>query len=133
MSSYLNFYVTPKTENNTKQHLMLLTYSRNNMIYNYFKYNLDIPWAGDEEKYLLLDEKCISIVLTNINDDINKVEKRLAEYEKHSSSEIIENIIEMKEDLEDLKECRSNIYFIMDLLITNDIIKNFEEISCNIS
>ena len=43
MSSYLNFYVTPKTENNTKQHLMLLTYSRNNMIYNYFKYNLDIP------------------------------------------------------------------------------------------
>lgn len=133
MSSCLNFYVTPKTENNTKQHLMLLTYSRNNMIYNYFKHNLDIPWAGDEEKYLSLDEKCISIVLTNINDDINKVEKRLTEYEKHSSSEIIENIIEMKEDLEDLKECRSNIYFIMDLLITNNIIKDFEEISCNIS
>lgn len=133
MSSYLNFYVTPKTENNTKQHLMLLTYSRNNMIYNYFKYNLDIPWAGDEEKYLSLDGKYISIVLTNINDDINKVEKRLTEYEKHSSSEIIENIIEMKEDLEDLKECRSNIYFIMDLLVTNDIIKDFEEISCNIS
>lgn len=133
MSSYLNFYVTPKTENNTKQHLMLLTYSRNNMIYNYFKHNLDIPWAGDEEKYLSLDGKCISIVLTNINDDINKVEKRLTEYEKHSSSEIIENIIEMKEDLEDLKECRSNIYFIMDLLVTNDIIKDFEEISCNIS
>lgn len=59
--------------------------------------------------------------------------KRLTEYEKHSSSEIIENIIEMKEDLEDLKKCRSNIYFIMDLLVTNDIIKDFEEISCNIS
>lgn len=112
---------------------MLLTYSRNNMIYNYFKYNLDIPYSGDEEKYLSLDEKCISIVLTNINDDINKVEKRLTEYEKNSSSEIIENIIEMKEDLEDLKECRSNIYFIEDLLITNNIIKDFEEISCNIS
>lgn len=39
----------------------------------------------------------------------------------------------MKEDLEDLKECRSNIYFIEDLLITNKIIKDFEEISCNIS
>ena len=77
MSSYLNFYVTPKTENNTKQHLMLLTYSRNNMIYNYFKYNLDIPWVGDEEKYLSLDEKCISIVLTNINNYINKLEKDL--------------------------------------------------------
>lgn len=35
---------------------MLLTYSRNNMIYNYFKYNLNIPRAGNEEKYLLLDE-----------------------------------------------------------------------------
>ena len=56
---------------------MLLTYSRNNIIYNYFKYNLDIPWASDEEKYLSLDEKCISIVLTNINDDINKLEKDL--------------------------------------------------------
>lgn len=131
MSSCLNFYVTPKTENNTKQHLMLLTYSRNNMIYNYFKYNLDVPC--DEEKYLSLDEKCISIVLTNINDDINKVEKRLTEYEKHSSSEIIENIIEMKEDLEDLKKCRNIIYFIIDLLVTNDIIKDFKEISCNIS
>ena len=128
----MNFYVTPKTENNTKQYLMLLTYSRNNMIYNYFKYNLDIPWAGDEEKYLSSDEKCISIVLTNINDDINKLEKRLTEYKKHLSSEI-KNIIEMKEDLEDLKKCRNNIYFIVDLLVTNDIIKDFEEISCNIS
>lgn len=101
------------------------------MIYNYFKYNLDVPC--DEEKYLSLDEKYISIVLTNINYDINNVEKRFTEYEKHSSSEIIKNIIEMKEDLEDLKECRSNIYFIMDLLVTNDIIKDFEEISCNIN
>ena len=39
----------------------------------------------------------------------------------------------MKEDLEDLKKCRNNIYFIIDLLVTNDIIKNFEEISCNIN
>ena len=137
MSCYLNIYITPKRKSETeeKKHLILLSYSRSSDVYEYFDHNLDIPWTGKEEKYLVLNKESVELVITDFKEDIKKAETRLTEYEKHvkDNSELIEDIISMKEYIEDLKFDLHTTYFILDLIINNDIYEEFEEISCNFS
>lgn len=137
MSCYLNIYITPKRKSETeeKKHLILLSYSRSSDVYEYFDHNLDIPWTGKEEKYLVLNKESVELVITDFKEDIKKAKTRLTEYEKHvkDNSELIEDIISMKEYIEDLKFDLHTTYFILDLIINNDIYEEFEEISCNFS
>lgn len=137
MSCYLNIYITPKRKSETeeKKHLILLSYSRSSDVYEYFDHNLDIPRTGKEEKYLVLNKESVELVITDFKEDIKKAETRLTEYEKHvkDNSELIEDIISMKEYIEDLKFDLHTTYFILDLIINNDIYEEFEEISCNFS
>lgn len=136
MSSYLNIYITPKRKSETeeKKHILILSYSRSSKVYEYFNNMLDIPWIGEEEKYLALTKESIELVTEDLKEDIKKATNRLNEYEKYvrDNSELIDDIISMKEYIKDLEWALHYVYFIEDLLINNDIYENLEEISCNI-
>lgn len=49
MSSYLSFYLVPRAHPEEK--LLLQSFSRSNEVYQRFSDNLNIAYAGNEEKY----------------------------------------------------------------------------------
>jgi len=52
MSSYLSFYLVPRAHPEEK--LLLQSFSRSNEVYQRFSDNLNIAYAGNEEKYTKL-------------------------------------------------------------------------------
>ena len=53
MSSYLSFYLVPRAHPEEK--LLLQSFSRSNEVYQRFSDNLNIAYAGNEEKYTKQD------------------------------------------------------------------------------
>lgn len=123
MSSYLNLYLKPKKGEDKK--LRLISSSRNSDVYERF-HEEGVTFIGydeGEEKYTKIDTRFLDNILSEVNADIAKWEKRISEYRKHANgnADIINEIIEYDEYLEELKN--SKWYFIF----LRDIVKEIED------
>lgn len=137
MSSYLSVYIVPKRKNEqeTKNHILILCYSRNSEIYQYVYENLNPAYAGnDGEQYSKLTQEDINLVLKDIKSDIVKTKERLELYEKYASvnADYIEDIMSQKEYLSDLTYCESQLTVIEDIIDNAELYKEIEEVCCNI-
>lgn len=136
MSSYLSIYIVPKrkTKDEPKKYVILTAYSRNTDIYKYF--NDVISPTYNEDEYTSLTKNSISIVLDSFKEEIDSANKRLVEYEKYAinNSDLINEIIELKEYIEDLQYWKDKTSFIQDLISDIDYYDNgIEEVCCNIN
>ena len=135
MSSYLTFYLVPKAEDSKP--LDLISYSRNNNVYNYFNENLNPAYIGIKEiQYTELNISKIDLVLDDINSDINSINNRLLEYEKHANGniEIIEEILNQKEYLKEVINAKNIVEFIKSLILESTYSwSNYNKVLCNIS
>lgn len=131
MSSYLSFYLVPRAHPEEK--LLLQSFSRSNEVYQRFSDNLNIAYAGNEEKYTKLTINDVESVIQDIDADITKAETRRTEYEKfcYGNPESIEEIISTKEYIRDLQSTRDYISFIRDVLTDLDY-SGFSDVLCNI-
>lgn len=131
MSSYLSFYLVPKAH--PEERLLLQSFSRSNEVYQRFFDNLSIAYAGNEEKYTKLTVSDVESVIQDLDGDIAKAEARRAEYEKfcHGNSELIEEMISIKEYIRDLQSTRDYISFIRDTLTDLDY-SGFSDVLCNV-
>ena len=136
MSSYLSIYIVPKrkTKDEPKKYVILTAYSRNTDIYKYF--NDVISPTYNEDGYTSLTKNSISMVLDSFKEEIDSANKRLVEYEKYAinNSDLINEIIELKEYIEDLQYWKDKTSFIQDLISDIDYYDNgIEEVCCNIN
>lgn len=131
MSSYLSFYLVPRAHPEEK--LLLQSFSRSNEVYQRFSDNLNIAYAGNEEKYTKLTISGVESVIQDIDADITKAETRRTEYEKfcYGNPKSIEEIISTKEYIRDLQSTRDYISFIRDVLTDLDY-SGFSDVLCNI-
>ena len=110
MSCYLTFYGVPKVDLVKKEDgseikpIPIVSFSRNNDIYRYFDENCNIYFCFDKTDYTEINDSHINLIENDIKEDIRKSEKRLTEYEKvaHDNPELVNEIISIKEYLEDL-------------------------------
>lgn len=135
MSSYLTFYVVPKAEGSKP--LDLICYSRNTHIYQYFDEIIHPAYIGigDETQYTELTIQKVDKVLEDMKNDISKYQEKISEYQKHAAgnAEIIEYILEMKEDLDILEWALHKVEFIRDLVYEASCDWNeYNKILCNV-
>lgn len=142
MSSYLNIYVLPKINDGQEPKKMLLySVSRSSDLYQAINeagsfYAYTSISENAEEHFYELTSNLLSALCQNSNEEIQVVEKRLNEYEKHAAgnSEIIQDIISTKEYLEELKGTYNELCFIKQLV--DDIesgYTDFEKVFINIT
>lgn len=128
MSCYLTFYGIPVKEKTDEEKdfckekeldierkpISIVSFSRNDGVFRYFNDNCSIPFTYNEIMYVDIDESDIDAVVKDINNDIKENEKRLSTYEKYATSnhEYIEEIIQMKDYLEELYRVLHNVEFI---------------------
>ena len=131
MSSYLTFYVVPKAEGSKP--LALVSYTRSSAIYRCFNETLNVAYIGigDEPQYTELTVSKVNEVIEDMKDEIEGNKKRIAEYEKHAAgnTDIIEYIIELKEDTEILESARACAIEFVENKDINDypVLKNIVE------
>lgn len=135
MSSYLTFYVVPKAEGSKP--LALVSYTRSSAIYRCFDDILNIAYIGigDEPQYTELTVSKVDLVIEDMKDEIEGNKKRIAEYEKHAAgnTDIIEYIIELKEDTEILEYFLHKAEFIKDLVVeASNGWNEYNKILCNV-
>lgn len=149
MSSYLNFYLKPKenkkryTEEGevevklTQEPLLLLSYSRNTDVYQSFDENLNIAYAGNEDKYTELTVKDCDEVINDVKNDIEKTERRLEISYKiakqNINDDLFSDIHSMEEYLDDLKRNLNELNQITNIVseIENGY-TDFEKVMINI-
>ena len=136
MSSYLSIYIVPKREykGEEKKYIRLTAYSRNTDIYKYFNDAINPAYAGNEDKYTSLTSASIGMILYSFKEEIDSAKKRLVEYEKYaiSNSNYINEIIELKEYIENLQYWKDKTSFIQDLILEINPDSEIEEVCCNI-
>lgn len=134
MSSYLTFYLVPKAEDSKP--LVLMSYTRSSNIYRCFNEALHITYIGMEEpQYTELTVDKVSKVIASMQEEIASNKKRAAEYEKHAAgdTDIIEYVIELKEDIEILEWSLNKVEFIKDLIEDISIgHTGFAKVLCNV-
>ena len=126
MSCYLTFYGVPvKPKNNDgevvenesdidKKPIAIVSFSRNDDVFRYFDENCSIHYTYNNVKYTDINDSDVDAVEKDINNDIRSSEKRLLEYEKYASSnsDYIQEIISIKEYLDDLYRALHYVEFI---------------------
>lgn len=80
MSSYLNIYLK---ERDTKEYLLLDSYSRSSEIYQRFNENVNPAYAGMEEKYTDLTTKDLDCIIRELADEKSSIDKRIKLYDKY--------------------------------------------------
>ena len=135
MSSYLTFYVVPKAEGSKP--LALVSYTRSSAIYRCFNETLNVAYIGigDEPQYTELTVNKVNEVIKDMKDEIEGNKKRIAEYEKHAAgnTDIIEYIIELKEDTEILEYFLHKAEYIKDLVEkASNSWNEYNKILCNV-
>lgn len=76
----------------------------------------------------------ITAMLNNIDEDLCQATKRLLEYERyaHQNSDLIQDIIEQKEYIEEIKKIKHQIKFLFYIIRDcNDGYSSFEKIMYN--
>ncbi len=128
MSCYLTFCGIPVKEKTDEEKgfceekeldterkpISIVRFSRSDDVFRYFNDNCSIPLSCNEIVYTDIYESDIDAVVKDINNDIKETEKRLSTYEKYATSnhEYIEEIIQMKDYLEDLYKVLHDVEFI---------------------
>ena len=134
MSSYLTFYAKSKDEGSKP--IPLVSYSRNNEIYQQFNDIIHPVYIGNsnECQYKTLNVEQIDSVIKEIESELRKVKFRLEEYTKHASGnmDMVEYIIEQKEYIEDLEYTLYRTMFIRELVSDSLYSWSNHEILCNI-
>lgn len=134
MSSYLTFYAKSKDEGSKP--IPLVSYSRNNEIYQQFNDIIHPVYIGNsnECQYTTLTVEQIDSVIKEIESELRKVKFRLEEYTKHASGnmDMVEYIIEQKEYIEDLEYTLHRTMFIRELVSDSLYSWSNHEILCNI-
>ena len=133
MSSYLNIYIVPKKD---KTPIEIVSYSRADDIYAAIADVINIPWSSEELQYADLSLENINQVIDNIKQDINKVDKRIIEYEKHANgnADLIEDILSQKEYRESLDEVLKRLYFLSDIIYdAKEEFSEVEKVICSIT
>lgn len=104
MSSKLKFYKLSIQDNDSEKVTQIISFSRNDDIFNYFYDNCNIQDSYSGMKYSIISESDVEKVVNDINDDIRSEEKRLSEYEKYAMRDpkYIDDILAMKEHIGDL-------------------------------
>lgn len=118
MSSYLNIYIKPKKTDS--EPILFKSYTRSSNIYQYFYENMHPTFIGMEEtQYTEITYDKISDVYNELSWDIKKLKRRIEEYEKNAAgnSEIIEEVINLKEYLEELEDTMHIIEFFKDTVL----------------
>lgn len=136
MSSYLTIYLVPKGDESKP--ISLISYSRNNEVYQYFNDTINPAYIGVDENvtnYTELTEARIKAVISELKSDIDKAKKRVAEYEKHAAgkTEIIEDILSQKEWIDELQLALSRTEFIEELVYeASHGFGDYTKVLCNI-
>lgn len=134
MSSYLTFYLQRKDE----KPITLISYSRNDELYQYFYENTDIrhDMQYDTEYYTTISCEDVNNIISELTKSINNVNTRIIEYEKHVNGniEIIDEIISLKDYLAVLNDTLIRTRFIKDLVLEADNeYADYTAVLCNIS
>lgn len=130
MGSYLNIYGILEEDDN-KIPKLIVSIKNTNEIYKYFVENLNYCSSN------VFNELCISDItamLNNIDEDLCQATKRLLEYERyaHQNSDLIQDIIEQKEYIEEIKKIKHQIKFLFYIIRDcNDGYSSFEKIMYN--
>ena len=127
MSSYLNIVIpiwtkdnqnTDNKENKTiksaNKKITMLSLSSSSDLYSELSDNLyNIPYGEDNASELTYDD--LINIQENIQDEVNNVKNRLAEYEKHAAGniDIINEILEFKDYLKDKEYVLNYINFLI--------------------
>ena len=135
MSSYLSFYIVPKDKD--IKTLNLMSYSRNTHIYRYFSEVVNPVYIGmgDEPEYTELTVQKVDEVIEDMKEDINKYQRQISEYEKHAggNTDIIEYILELKEELDILEQALHKVEFIRDIVYEASCSwNNYNKVLCNV-
>ena len=135
MSSYLTFYLVPKAEDSKP--LDLISYSRNTHIYQYFDETLNVAYIGmgNETQYTELNTQKVDEVLEAMKEGISKYQRQISEYEKHAAgnTDIIEYILELKEELDILEWSLHKVEFIRDIVIeATHSYCDYNKVLCNV-
>lgn len=133
MSSYLNIYA--KFKDNSREPLLLMSYTRNSDVYQYFEQEIHPIFMGtDEIKYTDLTFDNTGLVCDALISEIKKLSRRIEEYEKHAGGnlEIINEIISLKEYEEELKDALSECAFIKMLTGETQYTYTKYTLACNI-
>ena len=116
MSSYLNFYLTPKKRKDTEktpEPLCFNSYSRSFNIYRYFYEELNPAFIGNGEKanYTEISVKDVEGVIHSVRSDLAHTEEKLQftteAYKQLSDKpidEAVENYVSTQEYIKELKE-----------------------------
>ena len=126
MGSYLNIYGILEEDDN-KIPKLIVSIKNTNEIYKYFVENLNYCSSN------VFNELCISDItamLNNIDEDLCQATKRLLEYERyaHQNSDLIQDIIEQKEYIEEIKKIKHQIKFLFYIIRDcNDGYSSFEK------
>ena len=143
MSSYLNFYLVPKSkESQDVKPLLLKSYSRNSNVYQAFYENANPAFIGngDEPNYTELTSDLMCHVVNEVKDDLENTQKNFtARMEAYRSvkleGKVFEDYVEDFQSttlyLEELKESVIQIEFIASM-IENLEYSDFEKILINI-
>ena len=134
MSSYLTFYTRSKDEGSKP--IPLVSYSRNNEIYQQFNDTIHPVYIGDSDecKYTKLTVEQVDSVIKEIESELRKSNLRLEEYTKHASGNMymVEYIIEQKEYIENLEYTLHRTMFIRELVSNSSYSWSKHDILCNI-
>ena len=122
MSSYCTFYL--KKGNN--EPIDFSCYSRATEVYGAFHDYVTYVGNDDDIKYTTLTNELCSNILNDINEEINKLQKRITQYAKHAKDpDTIEMIIDLKEELDNKNFCKDFIEFMQDI-VSHGVYNNFE-------
>ena len=167
MSSYLNIYGRLRSDlyevkrlKNRDYHkqddvILFDSYSRSSEIYSIVYDTINPVWAGEEEKYTILDESNINSCIKECKEKITFLEKYIknniqkkSEYIKYlqslpktlSYTEYIDHITgdydddeETKEEIENYKYCLNQLENLASLITACNLqCSGFSEILCNI-
>lgn len=140
MSSYLNIYGVNKK---TKEKELIVDYSRSNEMYGLLYDGLMITSAysfnggeDEEERYTKITASDVERAIGGEQEFIGRMEKRLVEMEKYANgnTEIIDEIISLKETIRETQQTVNKADFLLDILYdTENGYNAFEEIVANIT
>lgn len=134
MSSYLNIYLVPKRkeEKEEKKYLLLMSYSRNSDIYQFFQENINPRYTG----YTSLSPDNMQLIIDDLENEIESSKERLELYDKYArdNPDYIQEILSTREILNDYRSTLDTVNAIKDIVENiEDGYSDFEEVCCNIN
>lgn len=134
MSSYLTFYLEDKQ---SKEKKALTSYSRNSEMYQQFYEVLKPVYIGDgkEPKYTKLTQSDIQTVISEVQDETKKLEKRLVYEEKLAltDGDFINSVLMNKECIEENQALVAELAVYSQILADMEIgCSGFSGLYCNV-